>query len=178
MGRTNHFHEYSQPIPREFVPRPKDIKVLCADDEGTALSWIACIRLAKYGLQLRDNYHKAKLTQFKLEDLRAPEGSRPTADVSGSCLVLSSTVVASSPSFPLSVWHLLRVMTSGAKASPLDLTTLCMNMYTYMCIHVHIRVHVPGCYFRTGHRSWLDLDWRNTWTRSGNSTVPSKRRRR
>ena len=72
-----------QPIPRQFVPGPKDIKVLCADDESTALSWTAGIRLAKYGLQLRDNYHKAKLTQFKLEDLGAPEGSKPKADVSG-----------------------------------------------------------------------------------------------
>ena len=71
----------TQPIPRQFVPGPKDIKVLCADDEPTALSWTAGIRLAKYGLQLRDNYHKAQLTQFKLEDLGAPEGSKPKADV-------------------------------------------------------------------------------------------------
>ena len=83
VGHTNHSHAYPQPIPRQFVPGPKDIKVLCADDEGTALSWTAGIRLAKYGLQLRDNFHKAKLTQFKLEDLGAPEGSKPTADVSG-----------------------------------------------------------------------------------------------
>ena len=72
---------YLQPIPRQYVPGPKDIKVLCADDVSTALSWTAGIRLAKYGLQLRDNYHKAKLTQFKLEDLGAPEGSKPKADV-------------------------------------------------------------------------------------------------
>ena len=72
---------FLQPIPRQFVPGPKDIKVLCADDESTALSWTAGIRLAKYGLQLRDNFHKAKLTQFKLEDLGAPEGSKPKADV-------------------------------------------------------------------------------------------------
>ena len=70
-----------QPLPRQFVPGPKDIKVLCSDDEATALSWTAGIRLAKYGLQLRDNFHKAKLTQFKLEDLGAPEGSKPKADV-------------------------------------------------------------------------------------------------
>ena len=89
MGRTNHFHECPQPIPRPFIPGPKDIKVLCADDEGTALSWTVGIRLAKYGLQLRDNYHKAKLTQFKPENLGAPEGSKPTADVSGSCVVWS-----------------------------------------------------------------------------------------
>ena len=63
------------------MPGPKDIKVLCTDDEATALSWTAGIRLAKYGLQLRDNFHKAKLTQFKLEDLGAPEGSKPKADV-------------------------------------------------------------------------------------------------
>jgi hypothetical protein len=69
-----------RPLPRQFVPGPKDIKVLCSDDEATALSWTAGIRLAKYGLQLRDNFHKAKLTQFKLEDLGAPEGSKPKAD--------------------------------------------------------------------------------------------------
>ena len=63
------------------MPGPKDIKVLCADEESTALSWTAGIRLAKYGLQLRDNFHRAKLTQFKLEDLGAPEGSKPKADV-------------------------------------------------------------------------------------------------
>ena len=43
------------------------------------------MRLAKYGLQLRDNYHKAKMTQFKLEDLAAPEGSKPSVEVSVVC---------------------------------------------------------------------------------------------
>ena len=71
-----------QPIPKAVVPQPKDIKVICCDDEQTALSWTAGVRLAKYGLQLRDNFHKAKMTQFKLEDLAAPEGSQPNADVS------------------------------------------------------------------------------------------------
>lgn len=71
-----------QPIPKAVVPLPKDIKVICCDDEQTALSWTAGIRLAKYGLQLRDNFHKAKMTQFKLEDLAAPEGAQPNADVS------------------------------------------------------------------------------------------------
>lgn len=63
------------------MPSVKDIKVLCCDEESTALSWTAGVRLAKYGLQLRDNFHKAKLTQFKLEDLAAPEGSKPSAEV-------------------------------------------------------------------------------------------------
>ncbi len=56
--------------------------MLCCDDEPTAISWTAGVRLAKYGLQLRDNFHKAKLTQFKLEDLAAPEGAKPSAEVS------------------------------------------------------------------------------------------------
>ena len=73
---------HTQPIPKAVVPLPKDIKVICCDDEQTALSWTAGIRLAKYGLQLRDNFHKAKMTQFKLEDLAAPEGAQPNADVS------------------------------------------------------------------------------------------------
>jgi len=64
------------------VPGTKDIKVLCSDEESGALSWTAGIRLSKYGLQLRDNFHKAKLTQLKLEDLGAPEMSKPKADVS------------------------------------------------------------------------------------------------
>lgn len=75
-------HTLHQPIPKAVVPLPKDIKVICCDDEQTALSWTAGIRLAKYGLQLRDNFHKAKMTQFKLEDLAAPEGAQPNADVS------------------------------------------------------------------------------------------------
>ena len=70
-----------QPIPRQFVPNQKDIKVLCCEEEATALSWTAGIRLAKYGLQLRDNFHKAKMTQFKLEDLTAPDGAKPKAEV-------------------------------------------------------------------------------------------------
>jgi len=56
--------------------------VLCSEEESTALSWTAGIRLAKYGLQLRDNFHKAKMTQFKLEDLSAPDGAKPKAGVS------------------------------------------------------------------------------------------------
>ena len=77
-----HSHIRTQPIPKAVVPLPKDIKVICCDDEQTALSWTAGIRLAKYGLQLRDNFHKAKMTQFKLEDLAAPEGAERSADVS------------------------------------------------------------------------------------------------
>ena len=77
-----HTHTHIQPIPKAVVPLPKDIKVICCDDEQTALSWTAGIRLAKYGLQLRDNFHKAKMTQFKLEDLAAPEGVQRNADVS------------------------------------------------------------------------------------------------
>lgn len=83
-----------QPNPKAIVPSIKDIKVLCCDDEPTALSWTAGIRLAKYGLQLRDNFHKAKLTQFKLEDLNAPEGEKRTVEVSSFyqflCLLLHS----------------------------------------------------------------------------------------
>ena len=45
------------------------------------------MRLAKYGLQLRDNYHKAKMTQFKLEDLAAPEGTQPSVEVCESVVV-------------------------------------------------------------------------------------------
>ncbi len=56
--------------------------MLCSDEESVALSWTAGIRLAKYGLQLRDNFHKAKMTQFKLEDLAAGDGASPSAQVS------------------------------------------------------------------------------------------------
>ena len=59
----------------------KEIKVLSCEEESLAISWTAGIRLAKYGLQLRDNFHKAKLTQFKLEDLAAPEGSKGNLEV-------------------------------------------------------------------------------------------------
>ena len=87
-------YTHTQPIPKAVVPLPKDIKVICCDDEQTALSWTAGIRLAKYGLQLRDNFHKAKMTQFKLEDLAAPEGVQPNADVSllskHACLLYTS----------------------------------------------------------------------------------------
>lgn len=76
-----------RPLPRQFVPGPKDIKVLCADDESVALSWTAGIRLAKYGLQLRDNFHKAKMTQFKLEDLAAGDTASPSAENRASKLV-------------------------------------------------------------------------------------------
>lgn len=55
--------------------------MLCCEEEAAALSWTAGIRLAKYGLQLRDNFHKAKMTQFKLEDLTAPDGAKPKAEV-------------------------------------------------------------------------------------------------
>ena len=65
-----------QPLSQQFIPSPKDIKVLCADDEAMALSWTAGIRLAKYGLQIRDNYHRAKMTQFKLEDLATADGTQ------------------------------------------------------------------------------------------------------
>lgn len=75
-------HACLQPCPKAVLPSIKDIKVLCCDDEPTALSWTAGIRLAKYGLQLRDNYHKAKMTQFKLEELAAPEGAKSNVEVS------------------------------------------------------------------------------------------------
>ena len=70
-----------QPNPKIMIPIVKNIKVLCCDEEAIAISWTAGIRLAKYGLQLRDNFHKAKLTQFKLEDLAAPAGTRPNVEV-------------------------------------------------------------------------------------------------
>jgi len=74
-----------QPIVRggQEPPHVKEIKVLCCDEEQLAISWTAGIRLAKYGLQLRDNFHKAKLTQFKLEDLAAPEGAKGNLEVRG-----------------------------------------------------------------------------------------------
>lgn len=78
----NIYHACLQPCPKAVLPSIKDIKVLCCDDEPTALSWTAGIRLAKYGLQLRDNYHKAKMTQFKLEELAAPEGAKSNVEVS------------------------------------------------------------------------------------------------
>ena len=88
MYYTCSTHTHTQPLSKTFVPGPKDIKVLCADDEPTALSWTAGIRLAKYGLQLRDNFHKAKMTQFKLEDLTVGDGTRHTAGVSSICVVV------------------------------------------------------------------------------------------
>lgn len=51
-----------------MVPGSKDIKVLCADSEEEFISWYAGCRLAKYGHALYDNYYKAHIKQFKLED--------------------------------------------------------------------------------------------------------------
>ena len=65
---------------KQAIPGADDIKVLCAEEEATYLSWIAGIRLAKYGNQLKDNFYKAKKTQFKLEDLNAGSGA-PKAEV-------------------------------------------------------------------------------------------------
>ena len=81
-NKHTHTHTHTQSILVVVVPGPKDIKVLSCDDEQTALSWTAGIRLAKYGLQLRDNFHKARHTQFKLENLTPPECSKPKAMVS------------------------------------------------------------------------------------------------
>lgn len=51
-----------------MVPGAKDIKVLCAESEDEFISWFAGCRLAKYGHTLYDNYYKAHIKQFKLED--------------------------------------------------------------------------------------------------------------
>ena len=51
-----------------MVPGAKDIKVLCADSEEEFISWYAGCRLAKFGHVLYDNYYKAHIKQFKLED--------------------------------------------------------------------------------------------------------------
>ena len=51
-----------------MVPGAKDIKVVCADSDEQFLSWYAGIRLATHGKQLYDNYYKAHVKQFKLED--------------------------------------------------------------------------------------------------------------
>ncbi len=51
-----------------MVPGAKEIKVLCADNEDEFLSWYAGIRLAKHGHSLYNNYYKAHVKQFKLEE--------------------------------------------------------------------------------------------------------------
>jgi amyloid beta A4 precursor protein-binding family B protein 1-interacting protein len=57
-----------RPKPDQVVPGAKDIKVLCAESEEDFLSWFGGCRLAKYGHTLYDNYYKAHIKQFKLED--------------------------------------------------------------------------------------------------------------
>ena len=57
-----------KPSQLQMVPGAKDIKVVCADGEEQFLSWYAGIRLATHGKQLYDNYYKANVKQFKLED--------------------------------------------------------------------------------------------------------------
>ena len=51
-----------------MVPGAKEIKVFCADSADEMLSWYAGIRLAKHGHALYDNYYKAHVKQFKLEE--------------------------------------------------------------------------------------------------------------
>ena len=51
-----------------MVPGAKDIKVLCADSAEEFHSWYAGIRLAKHGHALYDNYYRAHVKQFKLEE--------------------------------------------------------------------------------------------------------------
>ena len=51
-----------------MVPGAKEIKVLCAESEEEYMSWYAGCRLAKYGHTLYDNYYRAHIKQFKLED--------------------------------------------------------------------------------------------------------------
>ena len=51
-----------------MTPGAKDIKVLCAESEDDFISWYAGIRLAKHGHSLYDNYYKAHVKQFKLEE--------------------------------------------------------------------------------------------------------------
>lgn len=57
-----------------MVPGAKDIKVVCADSDDQFLSWYAGIRLATHGKQLYDNYYKAHVKQFKLEDAEGEGG--------------------------------------------------------------------------------------------------------
>ena len=57
-----------QPKPDQMVPGAKDIKVLCADSPEEFHSWYAGIRLAKHGHALYDNYYRAHVKQFKLEE--------------------------------------------------------------------------------------------------------------
>ena len=56
-----------------MVPGAKEIKVLCADSPEEFLSWYAGIRLAKHGHSLYDNYYKAHVKQFKLEEAEKPD---------------------------------------------------------------------------------------------------------
>ena len=56
-----------------MVPGVREIKVLCAESEEDFISWYAGIRLAKNGHTLYDNYYKAHVKQFKLEDAETTE---------------------------------------------------------------------------------------------------------
>nr|XP_006815414.1 PREDICTED: growth factor receptor-bound protein 14-like [Saccoglossus kowalevskii] len=53
----------------------REIKCLCAEDDGTRQSWITGIRLAKYKSQLRNNYLTSLRRQAKLQDLNAADYS-------------------------------------------------------------------------------------------------------
>ena len=66
---------YLQPKPSQLqmVPGAKDIKVVCAENDEQFRSWYAGIRLATHGKQLYDNYYKAHVKQFKLEEAGGEE---------------------------------------------------------------------------------------------------------
>jgi amyloid beta A4 precursor protein-binding family B protein 1-interacting protein len=51
----------------------KDVKVFCAETAQSLTTWMAGIRMAKYGISLYDDYKRAFLTQFRVEETEAPE---------------------------------------------------------------------------------------------------------
>ncbi|XP_065839887.1 growth factor receptor-bound protein 14-like [Oscarella lobularis] len=48
----------------------KDIRCLCTEDSDSHMSWVAGIRLAIFGLQLRENYQAAQRKMVKLKELQ------------------------------------------------------------------------------------------------------------
>jgi hypothetical protein len=51
----------------------KELRCLCGEDQETMLSWTAGIRLAKFGLQLRDNYMAIQRKHNKLKEQQQAE---------------------------------------------------------------------------------------------------------
>ena len=63
----------------------KELRCLCGEDQETMLSWTAGIRLAKFGLQLRDNYVAIQRKHNKLKEQQQQAEEASKRPVSTNC---------------------------------------------------------------------------------------------